>query len=369
MTAVPTLARYAAGTLLLLLLTLAASPAAAQDEFAAAGAARAELQRAAAAADLAAVVDFFTSDAQVRSGGRVLRGRDSIAAVLARLGGGGGRLFFGPEQFDGCTDGAIEWGGSWALIRASAGDTLRGTYAIQWRRLDGHLRIQTLVLAGRGGAPRVRCPTSRTVAAYRQARWVAAGVLPVLGRSSVGPSIAEEMDRRGYPDRNLDSTTGAENRSNHGKTPVMLSLRGRLMPALWLEAVLSVNAYQATSRRMIGTTNWRAVTTSRAHAVLAGYEWRNLRVAAGPALVRSSSAMRWRGPNVEGDSVTVSTNSAGVAVQTAFLYPASQRVAIELRAIAFRVAESSLPALGGMAAVQGVNHNLAMAGLALSIMF
>lgn len=357
------------GSGVFLLLALATSSAIAQDELAAAGAARAELQRAAAAGDLAAVVAFFSADAQVRSGSRVVRGRDSIAAALAGFTAGPGRLFFGPEQFDGCTDGGIEWGGSWAFIRTDAGDTLRGTYAIQWRRLNGELRIQTLVLAGRGGSPRVRCPTSRTGAAYRQARWVAAGVFPVVGQSSVGPSIGEEMDRRGHPDRNVDSTTGAENRSNHGKTPVMLSVRRRVMPSLWIEAVLSVTSYQATSRRMIGTTNWRAVTTSRAHALLAGYEWRTLRMAAGPALVRSSSAMRWRGPNLEGDSTTVATSNAGFAAQASFLYPASQRVAFELRAVAFRVAESNLPALGGMAAVQGVNHNLALASLALGLMF
>lgn len=360
------LTRFPAACVLLLLAL--ATPAAAQDELAAAGAARVELQRAVAAGDLAAVVALFTTDAQVRSASRVLRGRDSIAAALARIAPGTGRLFFGPEQFENCTDGAIEWGGSWALIRAGA-DTLRGSYAIQWRRLDGALRIQTLALAGRGASPRVRCPSTRTGAAYRGARFVAAGVFPLFGRSSVGPSIAEEMDRRGYPDRNVDSTTGAENRSNHGKTPVMLSLRARVRPGIWVEAVLSATSYEATSRRMIGNDNWRAVTTSRAHALLAGYEWRTLRLAAGPALVRSSTAMRWRGPNVAGDSTTVATTSAGVAAQAALLYPASQRVAFELRAIAFRVAESSLPAIGGMAAVQGVNHNLAVVSLGLGFMF
>lgn len=350
---------------------LAAHPLAAQtDELAVAGAARLRLQQAIVDGDQAAVVALFTDSALVRTGRATFRGRDAIALALAGFARvRRGRLSMGAEHFDPCTDGAVEWGGSFSFFGTDTPDTVRGTYAILWRREGGELRIHALTLGGSTATPRLRCPISPNVAGYRAARLAATAVFPLLGRSSVGPSIADEMDRRGYPNRNVDSASGAENLSHDGKTPVMISVRVRALAPVWIEGLASLTSYGSTSRRMIGSMNWRAAHDSRAFALLAGYEWRTVRVSAGPALVRSTWRMRWRGPNVEGDSATFTASSAGIAGQAALFYPASRRVVFELRGTLFRVAKTDLPALGGMAAVPGVSNNLAVASLGLGLVF
>ena len=268
--------------------------------------ARARIDAAARQGDATTIAAQFDDDGWlVTPRGDTLRGRMAIAEWL-----GSAPLASASPRFTTingvreCRDGAFEWGDVRAtrVRRDATPDTVTGYYAARWRAdAGGDLHLRWAALSARSFSrlrpSRADCaaPVERIAGTRRvELRVEPLGML--ASRNAMADAIEQAMNARGWNDLSLDDNTTP--RSDNGPaggfgttTQLELVVRPR--------APLSVAAFVITDRS--GTTQGRNASVPAnitftyrpmVAGLLAGWEWRFLRVGAGPALLSTAWSMR-----------------------------------------------------------------------------
>jgi hypothetical protein len=319
--------------------------------------------------DLRSIAELLAPDLRFSVAGTRSSGRDSAVAALTRLVGpaDSANLGFGPEQFDRCQLGAVEWGGQYTLTLYFGRDSVRavrGRYAIGWAGVGGDIQINAIALAALSSAPpRVRCPQLAPIARYRRARVVFEATMPGggVGGMRTGPSITEYMESQGYAEGNV----GAPERvSSDGGVPALLSARLKPFGPIWLEFIttssVDLNAYRIVNNGFFDD-NWHVQNSARAFTALASVEARFVRVGAGLGLVRS----KWRG-GYAGWYTPWTTDRTGLALGAGLSYPVTSRFVVHVRGLSITGPRDEIPAFGP-APVVPVAHQLWWASVGLGL--
>ena len=301
----------------------------------------------------------------------VLRARDSLvgpAAVLAVLNAlhmseGRPALRMDAGDVTLCADGAYEYLGDLTIrenftYRRPREETAR--YAAKWE-FDGtryHLVRLALYPPESEADAREDVCASRSAAEFGTRRWLVS-IMPGLTAYQQGASsdaVGGQMRRAGYffsgPLPGDGTITGpgfsgpgtSERPANLGYpseakvAPLgVLSVRGRIGWGWSVEWYTDLSAYEWTGYAQNDTAGggagWRALMTHRgiASGLQIGYEWARLRVAAGPALVRSN--IRWRATKYPDElhPGSADLNAVGWSAAAAWQQPLSGPVFLELR--------------------------------------
>ena len=268
--------------------------------------ARARVDSAARQGDATALAAQFDDDAHlVTPRGDTLRGRAAIAEWL-----GGAPLASASTRFTTingvreCRDGAWEWGDVRVVRvrRDAAPDTVTGYYAARWRAdAAGDLHLRWASLSSRPFThfrpSRADCaaPVERVAGARRvELRVEPLGLL--ASRNAMADAVEEAMSARGWNDLSLDDKRTP--RSDNGPAGGF-GTTAQLELVVRPRAPFSVAAFVITDRS--GTTHGRDASVPAnitftyrpmVAGLLAGWDWRFLRVGAGPALLSTSWSMR-----------------------------------------------------------------------------
>ena len=329
-------------------------------------AAKLRFNTAARARDIAGMMALFEQGAMVITAtGDTLRGRAAIAervAAIAPASGAVAQLL--PRRVEACIDGATEFGGDWSVrpLAASAPEIARGAYAIRWSYDPGAgMQVRTLVLHGGSAADRargqreVRCvpPHVRTFAARRLELSVSpprAG----LWSSRAGESIGDGMRAQGFTTRALITADGESIQpgldSEEAESSGAVAIRWRVRPAIVVELFAPFAPLESVVRgyNESESADVAVLHSGRIAGAIASYEWRRLRIGAGPVVMRSTWREReQRRVSVrssttgeflrfddegfpEGEAYT-STSISGL-VEAGYTYPITARVFLDARA-------------------------------------
>jgi hypothetical protein len=338
--------------------------------------ARLALDSAVRKGDLESLRGWLADDAVIVTGADTLRGRDAISLRLAALWPGAtARVTFGAGRTEYCVDGMYEdEGGYTAFIHVSVQreDTLHGAYALLWRRSDdGVIRIRGVSLGafGKGASPRVRgceLATARIFDAHRMR--VSLFIPGMPATSNTASSLTQRLVEQGYgPDV---ITSGPAGNPSTGIRPTItgaapwpivglrvrpwggLSIEGLLVLATRSDAVTGVNG-------RTGSVVTATASRSQTVAAVVGYEWRRLRLGAGPFFSEDAWSVReWHivPDPVMGWDVSSSTpidswkeRRAGLLLEAAYTIPVAPYLFVELRGQDWSVASRMIHGAGQFA--------------------
>ncbi|MGH7753366.1 MAG: hypothetical protein ACREN5_11175 [Gemmatimonadales bacterium] len=317
--------------------------------------AKAYLDAATREGDAIGMAAIFADTGILVVGADTVRGRDAIGGFIAMLASGslGARLHFGPRVREACTDGEYERGGEYTVHvgrAAVAVDTLRGRYAARWvwDSLTG-MRLATVsVKPGIGNIdPRVPgCPSRSRAALGRRRLQVVGSTALTAWRTT--PDVEGTMATRGY--RNSEAVRRNEDPSarhlgtEDGAVGWTAGVRARVSSAIGVELTLGPQNRTIRGIDLNRLSNVEVVHSALVVMAAASWDFRGLRVGAGPAFLRSSWTLReyelTQFGNVYGTYYPRTgvlgvqewrSRTIGAVLEVGYGYPFSSRLAAEVR--------------------------------------
>ena len=320
---------------------------------------------AARAHDLAGMSAVFDEDAIVITPDRdTVRGRTTIAERIAQLAPADGAVAqLLPRRIEACVDGASEFGGDWALRPPAAGPEIaRGGYAIRWSYDEAAgMRVRALVLHGTSpaeaarGQREVRCLAPH-VREFGTRRFEISISPPHAGiwQSRAGESIADGLRASGFTTRSLRTNDGGQSiqpglDEEDAESSGAIAIRWRARPSLVVELFAPFSPIEAVVRGYDESASADVVVlhSGRIAGAVVSYEWRRLRIGAGPVFMRST----WREREERlvtrrdgsgefigfdelgfADDEQYSTSSVSALAEIGYTYPIATRVFMDARA-------------------------------------
>ncbi len=315
-------------------------------------AAEARLDSAAIRGDAAGMAAMFADDAILVVGSDTLRGHDPIHQMLEqiRLTADSARVRFTPRTRDVCLDGAVEYGQrvDVTLYRINAPDrTLAFRYAIRWLTY-GRLgvRATALVITRPQDVWTARFEDCVPAAGVRfdQHRVAVTAAVPLpLNTWSTFASINDALRQRNFGDMAPVASGSFARPSDPAAWWYDVGLRLRLWRPISVEAVVGLQPKAATSagyRASDSTVEALSFSGGFAWAAV-NYEWKRLRIGAGPFLARTSWTISEQralfasgGPPQPMQIAKDKWNDRryGLLLEAAYVYPVSPYVFLESQA-------------------------------------
>ena len=321
--------------------------------------ARMALDSAARKGDVETLSRWLAEDAILVRGADTLRGREAIARRLAAWWPQAtAELHYAPASTEYCVDGKYEDGGEYTVhvhLSAQRADTLRGRYALLWQRSDGGvIRIRGVALAaiGKGSPPRLRGCERATLRIFDRHRVRVMVFTPaMLANSNTAGSLQDRLSQQGYGPGVITSGPAANpgtgiQATHSGSAPwPIVGLRLRPWGGVSIEGLLVLATRADTVTGLNSSTlSFAKATASRSQTVAAvvGYEWRRLRLGAGPFFCEDAWSVReWQlAPDpFLGLDVSSSTpidswkeRRVGLLLEGAYTIPVAPYAFVELRA-------------------------------------
>ena len=316
--------------------------------FRAIAAAEARLDSAARRGDVAGVAAVFLDDAILAVASDTLRGHEAIRSLFqhVRSTADSVRLRFSPRSTDLCMDGAVENGDRVTVELYREGDTVRTLafqYAIRWVTFGpGLVRATALVITRPGQAWRATftdCVRADRVAFGRHHIAVTASVpMPANTWTTYG-SLLDVMRERGFANTaGLGTLSGLAQSSNPAAFWYGAGVRARLWRPFSAEVVVGLQPKAGTAlgfRPGDSSVVTMAFSGGFAWAAL-NYEWRWLRIGAGPFVARTSWTVKEQ--YLSGSSLLMTAKDkwndqrVGLLIESAYTVPISRLVFAELQA-------------------------------------
>lgn len=319
--------------------------------------------------DVAAMGRWLADDAMVVRGHDTLRGRDAIVRqLMLSWPQATARLYFAPARTEYCVNGLYEDGGEYtAYVRVSAQreDTLRGRYALLWRR-SGNDRISVggvaLAAAAERTAPQLGGCEWATTALFDGRRLRVSVFAAVVAASNTVRSLQDKLSQRGYGPGFTSTSVADIHQTRAGNAPwPLVSLRVRPWGGLSVEGLLvlgsrndTVTGFNAATGSFVRATFSR----SRVVAAVVGYEWHRVRAGAGPFFVSDTWSIReytfsGSGPGAAlARATTLDTwkeRRTGLLLEASYTVPIAPYAFVEARAQQWSIASREIHPAGTFA--------------------
>ena len=360
-------------------------PVVADEAAARAGAGRTWLQLDSAlrSGDVARALDLLApSVVVVLPAGDSLQGRAAVARMLSERfpGVAAAALHMFSRRYDLCLDGAVESGTDLTVFvgRAASAETLQVKVRVLWHvAAGGAWRLARVDLGSRdadSSPTRATCPRlSEAIFAQRRVRVT---VLPsVFGYHTQDERATAHnvLRRQGYATSNSPTTARFFSAAISGvaeesllRGPSFVSVRARIRGEWWLDVLAGY-----------GTSGWSTYGVQRlggsrvrldlqhgvTAALLAQYEWRGLRLGAGPVAFSGTwtgyedrSAI-FSGANLQAVRTTESSSGVSGLVELGFSQSVSDRLFVDVRAQQRIGAQIAFPSFGTVSGGASVGLN------------
>jgi hypothetical protein len=341
--------------------------------------ARLALDSATRRGDRAAMTRWLAEDAIIISGIDTLQGPEAVARLLSVPWPGTSEpLHFAAGNPEYCMDGAYENGSAYTIVihgPTEKTDTVRFRYAALWRQVDSsRVAMRAVALAPAPHAPpKLKGCIWATPVRFDATRVRISLLTPAAFAQWNAPSSLQDAFRtRGYtPQKQVGPTPWA-----------IVGLRWRAWSGVSIEALLPLQSEHDSVVALNVTTGSQVTTSFRRSGVvgaLLGYEWRRLRLGAGPIFLKDTWSIREaeyqdlgsiNGPTLVALSKldTWTESRTGLLLEVAYTVPTTPWAFLEVRAQQWSVASRPIHGAGQYPPVP-VNSSGYLFAVALGVAF